>query len=600
MTDAASLVESEPGVHVRRLGGDDGFATLSIRGTSSTQIAVVLAGVPLSGGGTPTVDLSSLPLWPGVSARVYRTFAPGSLGPGSLGGTLAWDPPSPLAPERIETWAAVGSFGALRMRSGAIQKLGRISIASGITASRADDNFTYTNDRFGLDPGAPPELVRQNAGHAQASGSIAVAIPYEKGTVKIVTLLQGREQQIPGTTDSPTPHQKLRSDRELFSIEGTHAATPAVAAYAHAWGKREGLSLTDSPELSFLPKRADQAVVALGAAAGVRGRPLSKWRGDIRIEGRGERFIAGEYVGLKPTIGATRAAVAAAADLEWHPLDPITAAFTARLEHLRDASGDTENESTLGTAHAGFELAKNGTAVAVHGGFVSRPPSFLERFGVVGGYIATPDLKSESAWAIDWGARTSKKLGALRLAGEATAFATLATDLIVFTRVGRQQALKAENIGQARLAGLEMRARAKWKPFELRASYTFMSTKNQSAIGQPPLPNRPEHDLVVDALATAGPLRFRYGVDLLAGMRADELGQIDIPARLLHSIGVRWRPVNGVEWALDVRNLFDDRTATFAGFIGDVRKPISDALGFPLPGRSALLSVRLATDADER
>src|ERR1044071_3909198 len=45
ITDAASLVEPMPGVHVRRLGADDGFATLSIRGTSSTEVAVYLAGV---------------------------------------------------------------------------------------------------------------------------------------------------------------------------------------------------------------------------------------------------------------------------------------------------------------------------------------------------------------------------------------------------------------------------------------------------------------------------------------------------------------------------------------------------------------------------
>src|SRR5277367_4464295 len=35
VTDAASLVEAAPGVHVRRLGADDSFASLSIRGTSS-------------------------------------------------------------------------------------------------------------------------------------------------------------------------------------------------------------------------------------------------------------------------------------------------------------------------------------------------------------------------------------------------------------------------------------------------------------------------------------------------------------------------------------------------------------------------------------
>jgi outer membrane cobalamin receptor len=40
VTDAASLVEPLPGVHVRRLGADDSFTTLSIRGASSSQVAV--------------------------------------------------------------------------------------------------------------------------------------------------------------------------------------------------------------------------------------------------------------------------------------------------------------------------------------------------------------------------------------------------------------------------------------------------------------------------------------------------------------------------------------------------------------------------------
>src|SRR5437899_12166089 len=55
VTDAASLVEPLPGVHVRRLGADDSFATLSIRGSSSTEVAIYLAGVPLSGGADPTL-----------------------------------------------------------------------------------------------------------------------------------------------------------------------------------------------------------------------------------------------------------------------------------------------------------------------------------------------------------------------------------------------------------------------------------------------------------------------------------------------------------------------------------------------------------------
>src|ERR1700759_2096787 len=50
LTPVGSLPEPLPGVHVRRFGGDDSFATLSIRGSTSDEVAVVLAGVPLTGG----------------------------------------------------------------------------------------------------------------------------------------------------------------------------------------------------------------------------------------------------------------------------------------------------------------------------------------------------------------------------------------------------------------------------------------------------------------------------------------------------------------------------------------------------------------------
>src|SRR5215469_2180213 len=111
ITDAASLVEPLPGVHVRRYGADDAFTTLSIRGSSSTEVAVLVAGVPLTGGADPSLDLASLPLWPGAVVRMHRTFTPAALGPGSLGGTLALEPPKPTSPPRTEAWAAVGSFG---------------------------------------------------------------------------------------------------------------------------------------------------------------------------------------------------------------------------------------------------------------------------------------------------------------------------------------------------------------------------------------------------------------------------------------------------------------------------------------------------------
>ena len=63
----------------RRLGADDTFSTLSIRGSTSSEVAVLFAGVPLTGAADPSLDLASLPLWPGARVKVYRSFTPASI-----------------------------------------------------------------------------------------------------------------------------------------------------------------------------------------------------------------------------------------------------------------------------------------------------------------------------------------------------------------------------------------------------------------------------------------------------------------------------------------------------------------------------------------
>lgn len=603
VTDAASLVEGEPGVHVRRLGGEDSFASLSIRGASSSQVAIVLAGVPLTGGGTPAIDLSSLPLWPGVRARVFRTFAPASLGPGSLGGTLAWDAPNANEKERIETWAAIGSFGSMRVRSGAIQKLDNMRLAMGASASRSDNDYTY------WDPFDREFRKRENAGHAQGSAIASLTAPYKlsggrEGTITALVLAQAREQGVPGSVYVPTPNQVLHSDRELATVMGTHPTTKTVSAYAQWWARREGFSIRDAPDRD--PSRSDSFVMATGAHAGVRGRPFAPIRADVRIEGRGEKFDPTRFRGSSAFLSAFRTAIAGASDVEWMPRDWITAAISGRLEHLRDTTGKEDaNETTLATAHAGTEVLWNDLAFAWHGGYVSRPPSFLERFGTTGGYLATPNLKSESAWALDWGARGKRKWKKLEVGGELVGFATFASDLIVFVPQGFRGQLKASNIGQANLAGLESRAQGKWGPLELRASYTLTWTENRSActslFGCPPLPGRPLHDLVIDTLVTAGMFRFRWGLDVVAGMKFDTAGLNEIPARALQSIGIRFKPSKEIEWSVDVRNLTDERTATYPSAIPGMttQQPLGDAIFYPLPGRTALLSVKITTAWDE-
>lgn len=642
ITDAASLIEAMPGVHVRRLGADDSFSSLSIRGTGSAQVAVYLAGVPLSGGADPTLDLATLPLWPGARARVFRSFAPAALGRGSLGGTLVLDAPSPRAPQSTEVWAAAGSFGSRRLRIGDVRgEPDGIRIATGFSASRSDDDFSYLDPSATALAGHDVFVTRDNAGHAGANALASIAIPVrlgskalrdgsdgsdgsdggdggeKNGALTVTTLAQIRRQQLPGTSSRPTPFQRLESNRLLAALELMLPAGSGAFG-VRGWGRREGLMVHDTAkrdQSTVGPSSTDDAILATGGSLGWRGRPTEATTLEARVDGSAERFLPGTWIGATRPPGARRTNAGVAVDATLRAAPPLTFAASARGDAWFDASDERPDPGTTSelrpTGNLGAEVVLGPVTVASHGGVLARPPSFVERFGNRGSFIGDPRLLPESATTIDLGASFTKKLGRVKLHLEAATFATFAEDLIVFVPEGAYGRAKAVNIGRGRILGTEAEARASAYGVDLRLSHTALATANESdcrfvarVCERPPLPGRPQNDFVGDVSYTIGVLRVRYGIDVVTGIYEDQKGTLLVPDRVLHSTGARLEVpgVPGLSLSLDVRNLFDLRVAEYAGVgvlgggsvrnAGIVRAPIGDALDYPIPGRRILFSAR--------
>ncbi len=615
ITDAASLIEPMPGVHVRRLGADDSFATLSVRGTSSTQVAVYLAGVPLTGGSDPTLDLATLPLWPGARARVYRSFAPAALGRGSLGGTLVLDAPSPRGPNSTEVYAAAGAYGSRRVRIGDVSgKPDGVRVATGLSASRSDDDFSFIDSSASIKAGHDVLATRENAGHAAASALVSLGLPIRlgpgnTGALTITTLAQIRRQQLPGTIQRPTRFERLASNRLLGALELTLPAGPGTLG-ARTWARREGLAIHDDPiESAMLSGSASEtadAIIAAGGSAGWKGRPGAATTVDARLDASGERFAPGRWIGAAQPPGARRTNVGAGVDVTVQATHLLTLAASARADTWFDGSDDggTTNEARP-TGNLGAELALGPVTLATHGGVLARPPSFVERFGDHGTFIGQPGLLPESARTIDGGGTFATTIGrALRIHLELATFATWADDLIVFIPAGAYGRARATNIGRARLLGTEAELRAAAFGLELRLSHTALATANESscrvvagACERPPLPGRPEQDFVGDLAYVLGPVRLRYGVDVVAGIQADVVGDATyrVPDRVLHSAGARLAVpgASGLTLSLDVRNLLDLRAAAYPSALGGAdRYPIGDLFDYPIPGRRLLLSAR--------
>jgi iron complex outermembrane receptor protein len=622
ITDAASLIEPLPGVHVRRLGGDDSFATLSIRGSSSNEVSIVVAGVPLTDAADPTLDLSSLPLWPDATARVYRSFTPASIGSGSLGGTLVLDPPRSFGNSKSEIYGAVGSFGAARLRTSDTEKFGFGNrdgyVTTSLSASRADDDFSYFNPRLGTD------VERVNAQHAGVNGLVSVLLPIDwtqtsQGALRITTIAQARKQGVPGTVDEPTPLDTVETSRLIHVVE---ISGPAKSGswFVRAYGRRDD-SRTRSEDDAFAPTHANDVVIAGGASAGWRTKFASTFSLATVLDTSAERYAPGQAFGLAQNAqesGASRTLAGIGADLDFRASRRWTISASARGDVWHDASDGASTAATTSTpaangteahptAHLGTEIALGPVTLAAHGGALARPASFVERYGSRGAFLGDPSLSTETAWTADAGARTRWHLGIFRGSFELDGFGTWADNLITFLPVGANGLFKATNVGRARILGTEADLALFLADFALHVAYTGLLTADESqcssidtadGCARPQLPGRPATDIFSDLTYKLGPAQFRYGVDVVGGMKVDDTGSIPNPTRVLNSAGARLEVpyVRGVRVALDIRNLFDLRTGNYQGQLGPVAYPIGDSYDYPLPGRSVLLSVRYVSN----
>jgi hypothetical protein len=477
-----------------------------------------------------------------------------------------------------------------------------VRVATGFSASRSDDDFTYLDPDATAAAGSDVFKARQNAGHAAVAGLASVGVPVragsEAGALTVTALAQARRQRLPGAVDHPTPYQRLDSSRLLSAVELTLPMGSGVVG-VRGWGRREDLSVRDDPDFARAtlgPSQTGDAIIAAGGSAGWRARPTEETTIEVRVDGSAERFAPGSWIGAVAPPGARRTSAGLGLDAKTRAA-AATLAASARADGWVDASDDGQSGATARpTGNLGVEVPLGPLPViaASHAGFVARPPSFVELYGNRGAFVGDTGLKSESAFTVDAGARTTERLGPVRLHVDVAGFATWASDLITYVYVGAEGKARATNIGEARIAGIEAEMRATAWGFEARASHTALATTNESAFGHPPLPGRPAQDFVGDLSFTRGPVRVRYGVDVVSGIFADLSGSIQVPARVIHGAGatvaIPFAP--GLSMTLDVRNLFDLRAAEYAGVLGPVRAPIGDVYDYPLPGRRVLVSAR--------
>jgi vitamin B12 transporter len=573
----AELLATSPGVSVHALGGPGQTSTLSLRGASADQSAVLLDGIPLQGPGGGAVDLATLPATLLDRIVISRGVLGAQFGAGALGGAAELVPRAP-GNEAFRGGATLtaGSFGTFGLAADAAGSLlGGNSAVAAVQVDRTAGDFTYQRQLTPEIENAPYfDQQRANADARRISALTRVAQRISPAT-EIDLLLQGSmgTRGLPGPETSTTPSSREVDASGLAGLRLRGVEGSGVYAL-RLWGRTDGVELRGSstigscvdgaPDCPRIPQTS--SALRFEAEGGVPIGTANWVRGGVSAGGD---FISGSEEGRhrRAIVSATLADDVALGIVSLHP--------AVRFDAVGSQLGASPGIAAAARPFTSRTLAP--FELRVGAGLSFRAPTFSELFLRQGGLAPNPDLTPEHAFSLDaglgWRTRTLTLL--------AGAFWSRYRDLIVYEQFP-PLAVKPFNVGAARIAGIELQAIAALPyGFTAEASYSFLAAENlrPGRLEGHSLSYRPPHRLFVRIARRSDRTEAYAETNFTASMPRNQFDTAFLPAQLLVNAGAGARLAGPVWLDVEVKNLLDDRR-------------LQDLFQYPLPGISLAAIVR--------
>jgi vitamin B12 transporter len=597
------LLHTAPGVRVRRLGGLGAFAGVGLRGTGFRHTLIQLDGVPLNPDGVEGVDLSSWPLAGLATIRITPGRAPATVGGAPTGGVVdltTSDTPG------VATEIGLGSFRSGRASAAGAGRAGPVDLLVAADGLSTKGDFRYLDDGGTLyDPTDDALARRANNARHQGAGLVRARVRGDAGEATALLSVAARDEGLPGPIGSPQDATSLTSSRALLSLHGT-STRGAARVSALAWGAGRFEALRDPErELARTTEAQRDRTSTLGARATVEATltPTAALRASI--DARDERFARRVGDSSSASRLARRIGLGAALDAPWHPAPAWRVIPGVDLRALRA----TKPGADLAIAALpGLSVAVTpgpGAAVWASGGATFRPADLAELYGDRGALVGNPDLRPERAWRAEAGARAARG-ATTRLEAEGTFWVTDARDAIGWLQ-NTQRTVVAVNFGRTNTIGADLGGAASHRDrYGARASLSLQrarqTTDDPTRRGRPVPFVAPARAWGRAWVAPHAAIRVGLDVDAAAAIPVDPHGVARQPPRALLGGHTAVRP--GGPWTLsvDVRNALGARSGLvprdpLGPDPARVAAPLTDFVGYPLPGRTVWLAVGYARTA---
>jgi vitamin B12 transporter len=563
---AAELLATAPGVAVTQHGGPGQAASVSIRGSGADHVKVLLDGLPLNTAAGGGVDLSSIPA-PWISrVEVVRGADGVHHGSGALGGIVNVVTPA-VSGTRGSASATAGSFDSyLADLQGAAGGPGWGLLAAASAASTSG-RFEFLHDRLTETNTDPLEVrTRTNGASRLAGGLVKGFVLAAGGRLDALVQLTGGDRDLPGDPYDPTLGDWQRDARGLAALR-FRTGGERLSTSVSAWTRLDRLDAS-LEDVGDEPTR--QRGLAGAASLGAEWRhPALAISGEL--EAGGERLDAN-------ALGEHSRGVFAAT---------LAAETTALSGRLRAGPGVRLERAG---AHAGVS-AKLGGQLALAGpvslrasaGRTYRVPSFAELYLQQGVVAPNPALRPEVGLGGDGALVVDGRLGTASVG----AFATSYRDLVVYQAVSFRR-LAPVNAARTIVRGVEVEASGAPMPRLAGLSgglaYTFTDSENlrgpPTVVGRD-VTRRPRHRLYA-RVGVGGPAADAHAeLQWVSRHFLDLANRRTIPESLSLGAGgsVRLLAAPDLRLNLEVRNVLDDRS-------------LQDGFGYPLPGRTVLVTLR--------
>ena len=587
---AAEVLARVPGVEVTRTGSSSDLSTAAIRGATSAETPVYLAGVRLNDDLTGTADLSTVPLYMIERVEVYRGNAPLDADRMGIGGAIFFEPRLPARPE-LGGGVTYGSFAERSLYVSGASGDGPVRTLVAIRRQAAQNDFEYR-----LDDGT--KRRRSNSDFGATDAWALSRFGLGKG-VRLTALLHAydREQGSPGLAVIENEGARTHARRLLGAVSAR------VPCGHEAGAESCTLELVTSALLSTSVLTDPTTMLAGASFVETSGRRVQE---EARIKAElGEAFtvagaasVAVEHIGVdKPAtadVRAQRVTLRPATTVTWHAGASTDVALTGNLECHATRAPDSGTGACDGANPAGRVGLRHrlGAVVELRAnvGHYVRTPTLGELYGVSAVVRGNPHLAAERGETVDAGVHAGGHAGVVTFAVDAFGFARRVSDLVAY-RQNFLGVVVPYNVGSARVIGAELGGSARLFGLLGEAfSATLLDARDTTkgrTVANDILPFRPRlyvSELTEVISETGAPAlsvtRATAGVRVThrASRYADEAGLVVIPDETWVDVEGSASFVKGALTArISLRNVFDARQL--------------DTVGLPLPGRSVMASV---------